>query len=100
MVSAVVKSSELAVPANCEYGPFGAKQHGMVKPMKRTERGRARFPKQSRLSEAVESFAAAARLAQGCRSYRAVLASLETALGRQTKRQELTVQTAGQSARN
>jgi hypothetical protein len=55
---------------------------------------------QGRLSEAVESFAAAAKLAPGCRSYRAVLASLETALGRQRKRQELTLQTAGQSVRN
>jgi hypothetical protein len=55
---------------------------------------------QGRLSEAVESFAAAAKLAPGCRSYRAVLGSLETALGRQTKREELTLQTAGQSARN
>jgi hypothetical protein len=55
---------------------------------------------QGRLSEAVESFAAAAKLAPGCRSYRAVRDSMEVALGRQTKRQELTVQTAGQSARN
>jgi hypothetical protein len=55
---------------------------------------------QGRLSEAVESFAAAARLAPGCRSYRVMLASLETASGRQTKRQELTLQAAGQSARN
>jgi hypothetical protein len=55
---------------------------------------------QGRLSEAVESFVAAARLAPGCRSYRAMLASLESAFGRQPKRQELTLQTAGQSARN
>jgi len=55
---------------------------------------------QGRLSEAVESFAAAAKLAPGCRSYRAMLASLETALVRQTKRKQLTLQTAGQSARN
>jgi hypothetical protein len=35
---------------------------------------------QGRLSEAVESFAAAAKLAPGCRSYGHMLASLETAL--------------------
>ena len=55
---------------------------------------------QGRLGEAVESFAAAAKLAPGCRSYRAMLASLRTALGRQPQRQELTLQTTGQSARN
>ncbi len=54
---------------------------------------------QGRLQEAVESFAAAAKLAPGCRSYRQVLDSLEAGAGRQA-RAGARISTAGQSARN
>jgi hypothetical protein len=55
---------------------------------------------QNRLSEAVESFAAASRLAPGCGSYAKMLDSVATALGRQTKRAGLKVKTTSQSARD
>jgi Transglutaminase-like superfamily len=53
-----------------------------------------------RLPEAEQSFAAAAQLAPGCRSYRQMLASLGAALGRQTKATGLRPKSMGQSARN
>jgi Transglutaminase-like superfamily len=54
---------------------------------------------QGRLSEAVESFAAAAQMAPGCHSYRQMLRSLQTGLGPQTRRAALTPQAMGQGAR-
>ena len=91
----------------CECGKGGPEEEGYLRSLTAPEelaaflsiRGMC-LREQGRLPEAVESFAAAAKLAPGCRSYRAMLASLETALGRQTNRQELTLQTAGQNARN
>jgi hypothetical protein len=55
---------------------------------------------QGRLSEAVLSFAAAAQLAPGCRSYRQMLGSLEAALHWPMKSTGLTQQSMGQSALN
>ena len=55
---------------------------------------------QGRLPEAAESFAAASRLAPGCRSYRAVLESLQLAMARQTKAPPPTQNTTGQRAFN
>ncbi len=54
---------------------------------------------QGRLSEAAEAFAAAAKLAPGCRSYRQVLGSLESGAGRQA-RAGVRISIAGQTARN
>lgn len=54
---------------------------------------------QARLPEAVESFAAAARLAPGCRSYATMIHHLQDALARQAELRELTMKTPGQHAR-
>jgi Transglutaminase-like superfamily len=54
---------------------------------------------QGRLSEARESFAAAAQLAPACRSYRQVLGSLENALWRETTTVAITLKTMGHGAR-
>jgi hypothetical protein len=55
---------------------------------------------QGRLSEAVEGFAAAVKLAPGCRGYAMMLADLKSAVGQKTRSQTVAVQKQGQSARN
>ena len=55
---------------------------------------------QGRFSEAVDSFAAATKLAPGCKSYATMLSTLKTASGNRPNQQHLTVKTTGQSVRN
>ena len=55
---------------------------------------------EGRLSEAVDSFAAATKLAPGCRSYATMLSTLKTASGNRPNQQHLAVKNTGQSARN
>ncbi len=53
-----------------------------------------------RLQEAAQAFAAAARLAPGCQSYRKMLAALESALGPPVFKTMPPLNTTGQAARN
>jgi hypothetical protein len=55
---------------------------------------------QGRFAEATDTFAAAARLAPGCRDYAMVLASLQSTLGDKRRDRDLTTKTPGQTARN